>query len=483
MDSAGIDATVEAWLAPIASAVSKVVFYAVPVAGADLPLIVLWLAAAALYFTIYMRFINFRGLWLAMRHVRGDFQDPSASGEISHIKAVATAVSGTVGVGNIGGVAVAISLGGPGATFWLLVAGVLSMSTKLVECTLGVKYRRQNADGSVSGGPMYYLEEWFTRRDNPLLGKFMGGFYALALVVAGFGIGNMFQANQAYTQFLVSSGGEGSWLGDRGWLFGLVLAGVVAAVIIGGIRSIARVTVVLVPFMAGLYIFSALVVIALSAEHIPAALESVIAGAFTGAGVTGGALGAMVIGFQRALFSNEAGLGSASIAHSAVQTDEPASEGLTALLEPFIDTVVILSLSSLVILTSAIPNGLMGSELAGIELTSAAFAVHFSFAPYVIAFAALLFAFSSLLAWSYYGLKAWTYLFGEAPIGKLLFQTLFCGFIVIGCMLQLKAVLDFSDAMIFVIAVPNLIALYLFAPEVRSEVYGYIERLRTDGRA
>ena len=235
--------------------------------------------------------------------------------------------------------------------------------------------------------------------------------------------------------------------------------------------------------MAGLYILSALVVIALSAEHIPAALESVIAGAFTGAGVTGGALGAMVIGFQRALFSNEAGLGSASIAHSAVQTDEPASEGLTALLEPFIDTVVILSLSSLVILTSAIPNGLMGSELAGIELTSAAFAVHFSFAPYVIAFAALLFAFSSLLAWSYYGLKAWTYLFGEAPIGKLLFQTLFCGFIVIGCMLQLKAVLDFSDAMIFVIAVPNLIALYLFAPEVRSEVYGYIERLRADGRA
>ena len=482
MQAAGIDATVEALLAPVAAAVSKVVFYAVPVGGAELPLIVLWLAAAAVYFTVYMRFINFRGLWLAIRHVRGDFQDSAATGEISHLKAVTTAVSGTVGVGNIGGVAVAISMGGPGATFWLLVAGVLSMSTKMVECTLGVKYRRKNADGSVSGGPMYYLEEWFHRRDKPFLGKCMGGFYALALVVAGFGIGNMFQANQAYTQFLVISGGDSSWLSDRGWLFGLALAGVVAAVIIGGIRSIARVTVVLVPFMAGLYIFSAIVVIALSAEHIPGALAAVMEGAFTGAGVAGGAMGAMVIGFQRALFSNEAGLGSASIAHSAVQTDEPASEGVTALLEPFIDTVVILSLSSLVILTSAIPNGLMGSELAGIELTSAAFAVHFSFAPYIIAVAALLFAFSSLLAWSYYGLKAWTYLFGESSLGKLLFQGLFCAFIVVGCMLQLAAVLDFSDAMIFVIAVPNLIALYLYAPEVRSEVYGYIERLQQQGR-
>ncbi len=482
MDSTGIDSAVEALLAPIASAVSAIVFYAVPIGDSELPLIVLWLAAAALYFTIYLRFINFRALWLAIRHVRGDFSDPEAKGEISHLKAVATAVSGTVGVGNIGGVAVAISMGGPGATFWLLVAGVLSMSTKLVECTLGVKYRRQNADGSVSGGPMYYLEHWFQRKNWPRVGRLMGGFYALALVIAGFGIGNMFQANQAYTQFLVITGGEHSWLNERGWFFGLALATVVALVIIGGIRSIARVTVLLVPFMAGLYIVSALAVIALSAEHIPGAIAMVLEGAFTSQGATGGALGAMVIGFQRALFSNEAGLGSASIAHSAVQTDEPASEGITALLEPFIDTVIILSLSSLVILTSAIPNGLMGSGIAGIELTSAAFAVHFGFAPYIIAVAALLFAFSSLLAWSYYGLKGWTYLFGESRLGQACFQFLFCGFIVIGCMLQLAAVLDFSDAMIFVIAIPNLIALYLFAPEVRADITAYIQKLREQDR-
>ncbi|WP_435212395.1 alanine/glycine:cation symporter family protein [Luminiphilus sp. nBUS_16] len=482
MADLGIDATVEALLAPVASAVSGFVFYAVPIGDNELPLIVLWLAAAAVYFTVYLRFINFRALWLALRHVRGDFSDPDAKGEISHFKAVATAVSGTVGVGNIGGVAVAISLGGPGAAFWLLVAGVLSMSTKLVECTLGVKYRRHNPDGSVSGGPMYYLEYWFQHRQWPRLGRFMGGFYALALVIAGFGIGNMFQANQAYTQFLVITGGDASWLSDRGWFFGLALAVVVALVVIGGIRSIAKVTVVLVPFMASLYIVSALIVIGLSAEHIPAALQSVMQGAFTREGATGGALGAMVIGFQRALFSNEAGLGSASIAHSAVQTDEPASEGITALLEPFIDTVIILSLSSLVILTSAIPNNLMGSEVAGIELTSAAFAVHFDFAPYVIAVAALLFAFSSLLAWSYYGLKGWTYLFGESRAGQLCFQLLFCGFIVVGCMLQLAAVLDFSDAMIFVIAIPNLIALYLFAPEVKTDITKYIQKLRADGR-
>jgi AGCS family alanine or glycine:cation symporter len=307
----------------------------------------------------------------------------------------------------------------------------------------------------------------------------MGGFYAVAMVIGCFGIGNMFQANQAYMQVLVITGGESSWLASKGWVFGLALAAIVALVVIGGIRSIARVTSVLVPFMALLYIGSAVIVIALSAEHIPAALSAVVAGAFNPDAAAGGALGAAVIGFQRALFSNEAGLGSASIAHSAVQTEEPASEGITALLEPFIDTIIILSLSSLVILTSAIPNNLTNGELAGIELTSAAFEVHFSAAPFVIAVAALLFAFSTLLAWSYYGLKAWTYLVGEGRSRELVFQSCFCGAIVIGCMVQLSAVLDFSDAMIFVIAIPNLIALYLFAPEVKRDVTDYINRIKT----
>ena len=235
----------------------------------------------------------------------------------------------------------------------------------------------------------------------------------------------------------------------------------------------------LVPVMALLYLISALAVIGLSAEHIPAALSLVVSEAFTGQAASGGLLSAMVIGFQRALFSNEAGIGSASIAHSAVKTEAPASEGITALLEPFIDTVVICSLSSLVILTTAIPQGLMGSGLAGIELTSAAFAWHFAWAPYVIAVAALLFAFSSALAWSYYGLKGWTYLFGEGRLRAIVFQMIFCAFIALGCMLELRAVLDFSDAMTFMIALPNILMLYLFAPMVRREVNQYIADTRS----
>ena len=251
------DQWVEAHLGPIAEALSSFVFYTVPIAGTDVPLIVMWTAVAGLFFTFYLRLINVRALWLAIRHARGDFADPDARGEISHFKAVATAVSGTVGVGNIGGVAVAISLGGPGAAFWLFIAGLLSMSTKLVECTLGVKYRRYNADGSVSGGPMFYMEAYFRERGWPGIGKGFGTFYALALVIGCLGIGNMFQSNQAFAQFVVITGGETSFFADRGWLFGLALAAVIAAVIIGGIRSIAQVAAVLVPVMGLIYVIAA----------------------------------------------------------------------------------------------------------------------------------------------------------------------------------------------------------------------------------
>ncbi len=468
--NASIDQAVEAFMAPFSAALSAFVFYKLPLFGYDVPWIVLWLAIAASFFTLYLGFINVRGFGLALRLVRGDFHDPKAPGEISHFKAVATAVSGTVGVGNIGGVAVAIVLGGPGAAFWLIVAGFLSMSTKLVECTLGVKYRKQNPDGSVSGGPMYYLEHWLTARNFPLAGKGLGKFYALSLVIGCLGIGNMFQSNQAYVQFVTITGGEASFFADKGWLFGLAIAALVGAVIIGGIRSIANVASKIVPFMAVLYTCSALVIILMSAEHIPAAVNLILSSAFTVESATGGMVGAIIIGFQRALFSNEAGLGSASIAHSAVQTKHPASEGLVSVLEPFIDTVVICTLSSLVIVVTAYPAGLMDQGLEGIALTSAAFEHHFSWAPYPLAIAALLFAFSTAVSWSYYGLKAWTYLFGENRASENLFKLIFCAFLAIGCMIQLKAVLDFSDAMAFLISVPNILGLYFFAPEVKREV-------------
>jgi AGCS family alanine or glycine:cation symporter len=474
----GIDQQVESLVRPLANALSAFVFYKVPLFGEPFPLIVLWLAVAALFFTLYMGFINIRGFRLALRHVRGHYHNPEANGEISHFQAVATAISGTVGIGNIGGVAVAIVIGGPGAAFWLILAGFLSMSTKLVECTLGVKYRRYNDDGSVSGGPMYYLEHYLADRGAVGLGKLLGGFYALALVIGCLGIGNMFQSNQAYVQFVIITGGEQSFFADRGWLFGLLIAGAVALVIIGGIRSIARVAAHLVPFMGVLYVLSCLVIIGMSYRELPGAVALILGSAFDMQSVTGGMVGAIIVGFQRALFSNEAGIGSASIAHSAVQTDEPASEGLVSLLEPFIDTVVICTLSSLVIVTTAYPNGLIDSGLEGIALTSASFAHHFSWAPYPLAIAALLFAFSTTIAWSYYGLKGWTYLFGEGAAAQVLFKSVFCAFIALGCMIQLTAVLDFSDAMVFLIAIPNILGLYLFAPEVKREIANYMARVK-----
>ena len=471
-----LDQQIDQLIKPIAQGLSDIVFYQISVFGQGFPLIVLWLVTAAVFFTAYLGFINIRGFSSAISIVSGKNGKPRGPGEISHFQALSTAISGTVGVGNIGGVAVAITLGGPGAAFWLFMAGFLGMSTKFVECTLGVKYRRENADGSVSGGPMYYLERYLLDRGFPQLGKLLGGFYAVSLVIGCFGIGNMFQSNQAYVQVLSITGGEDSFFADKGWLFGLLLASSVGAVIIGGIRSIANVASKIVPFMAVLYVFSAILIIAMSAEHLLGAIGLIVSSAFEASSVTGGAVGAMIIGFQRAVFSNEAGIGSASIAHSAVKTDEPVTEGLVSLLEPFIDSMVICTLTSLVIVTTAYPNGLMDGGLEGIALTSAAFAHHISWSPYVMSIAALLFAFSTSIAWAYYGLKGWTYLFGEGVITQLIFKGIFCGFICLGCMIQLSAVLDFSDAMVFLIAIPNIIGLYLYGPEVKQDLKAYLAK-------
>jgi AGCS family alanine or glycine:cation symporter len=476
-----LDQNIDALIRPLAQNLSDIVFYQISIFDQGFPLIVLWLVAAAVFFTGYLGFINIRGFKHALNLVRGEHSTAAAPGEITHFQALATAISGTVGVGNIGGVAVAIGIGGPGAAFWLFMAGFLGMSTKFVECTLGVKYRRYNDDGSVSGGPMYYLERYLVDRGSPRAGKFLGSFYALALVIGCFGIGNMFQSNQAYVQIVNITGGQNSIFFDKGWLFGLVLAFAIGAVIIGGIRSIARVASRIVPFMAVLYVLGALLIIGLSAQHVPDAIILIVSSAFEAHSVTGGAVGAMIVGFQRAVFSNEAGIGSASIAHSAVKTDEPVTEGLVSLLEPFIDTVLICTLTSLVIVTTAYPYGLMDSGLVGIELTSAVFAYHLSWSPYALGIAALLFAFSTSIAWAYYGLKGWTYLFGEGAMTQLIFKAMFCAVICLGCMIQLSAVLDFSDAMVFLIAVPNIIGLYLYGPEIKEDLRVYLSKYNSEG--
>ncbi len=473
----GIDAWVNDAVAPLAAGLSAFIFYKVEVLGAQLPLVVLWLVAGGLWFTLRFRFINFRGFGEALRLVRRSPAEGS-TGEVSHFQALSTAVSGTVGIGNIGGVAVAISLGGPGAAFWLIVAGLLGMASKFVECTLGVIYRRENADGSVSGGPMYYLERGFADKGWPRLGRALGVFYAAGIVIGCLGIGNMFQSNQAFAQFVAVTGGpDVSFFADKGWLFGIVAAVGVGFVIVGGIRSIANVAQRIVPLMAAVYLVGCLFMLVFNAEAIPFAIRAIVGGAFAPEGIAGGALGVMILGFQRAVFSNEAGIGSATIAHSAVKTDHPATEGYVALLEPFIDTVVICTATSLVIVTTLFYEpDFFAAGIGGVEMTSAAFERNVGWSPRVVTVAAILFAFSTMLSWSYYGLKGWTYLVGEGRKRALAFNAVFCCFVALGCMVQLTAILDFSDAMVFVLCVPNILGMIVLAPAVDEALVRYRTR-------
>lgn len=471
----GIDQTIDEAFRPIAAAMVDFVFFSIPIGEAELPLIVVWLIAGAAYFTYSLRLINVRGFIHAIRIVSGkEDKNSGPDGEVSHFQALTTAVSGTVGVGNITHVAVAISIGGPGATFWLIVAGFLGMASKFAECTLGVKYRQINPDGSVSGGPMFYIDKGLAERKLPVLGKVLARYYAVCIILGCLGAGCMFQANQAYVQFVNVTGAESSVFATRGWLFGCILAILTALVIIGGIRSIARVTSKLVPFMALLYVLSAAVVIGANIDKVPAAIVTIVTSAFSPQGVTGGMIAVLVLGFRRAAFSNEAGIGSSAIAHAAVRTKEPVTQGFVAMLEPFIDTIVICTITALVITVTVYDPSLVNDgTINGVELTSSAFESVIPWFPYVLAVVVMLFAYSTMISWSYYGLEGFIYIFGPARWAKWTFNTIFCLFVVVGCTTQLDAVLDFSDAMIFAMALANVLALYLLAPVVRGELDAY----------
>ena len=453
----------------------------------EIPFVLIWLVVGAVFFTFFFRFINIRGFKHALDVVRGRFDDPNDSGEVSHFQALTAALSGTVGIGNIAGVAVAVSLGGAGATFWMIVAGLLGMSTKFVECTLGVKYRNVNEDGSVSGGPMYYLSKGLAKRNLGKLGKVLAVLFAIACIGGSFGGGNMVQINQATALLTEATGGMESIFYQRGWIFGVLMAAVVGVIIIGGIKSIARVTDKVVPFMVGIYVIAALVVLVMNFSEIPAAFGQIFSGAFNAEAMYGGLIGVLIQGFRRAAFSNEAGIGSASIAHSAAKTDEPISEGLVSLLEPFIDTVVICTMTALVIVisdygsftaTEVFINEKAG-DLDAIGLTSSAFAQSISWFPIVLTVAVILFALSTMISWSYYELKAWTYLFGESKGSEMTFKVIFCIFIVIGAAASLGPVIDFSDAAIFAMAVVNITALYFLMKLVKKELHSYAARLES----
>lgn len=436
------------------------------------PFVVVWLILGGLVFTLSFKFLNIRKFKFAIDIVRGKYSDPNESGEVSHFQALTAALSATVGLGNIAGVAIAISIGGPGAMLWMILAGLLGMSMKFVECTLGVRYRQIDQRGVVYGGPMYYLSQGLREKGMGGLGKILAVLFAIMTIGASFGGGNMFQVNQAYSQFSSNLAP-----GFPGWAFGLIMAVLIGIVIIGGIKSIARVTEKVVPFMTGIYFTAAIIIIGLSYEAIPGALEAIYEGAFYSKAVYGGLVGVLIIGFQRAAFSNEAGIGSAPIAHSAVKTNNPASEGLVGLLEPFIDTVIVCTLTALVIIVT--DNYQYQPDVEGVTLTSQSFSTIFPWFDMVLTVAVIFFAFSTMISWSYYGQQAWAFLFGKGKLADLIYKGIFCIFVIIGAALSLGKVFTFSDAMIFAMCFPNVLGLYLLAPEANRLLKDYLGKIKS----
>lgn len=438
----------------------------------SIPLVVVWLILGAIFFTFRMGFINLRGFKHAIQLARGKFDKPEDKGEVSHFQALATALSGTVGMGNIAGVATAMAVGGPGATFWMIVAGLLGMSSKFVECTLGVKYRNINEKGEVSGGPMYYLSKGLALRGMGKFGKVLAFTFAILCVGGSIGGGNMYQANQTFSQLssVMPS------LSNHSIAVGIGLALMTGLVIIGGIKSIARVTDKIVPMMILLYVGSAVLIIGMHYDFIGQAFADIFNGAFSADAAKGGFLGVMIMGFRRAAFSNEAGVGSASIAHSASKTEKPVSEGMVSLLEPFIDTVVICTMTALVLIFTGYAQNPQG--LDGVALTTAAFKSQFSWFDIVLTIAIFLFAFSTMISWSYYGMKSWAYLVGETPKAQLIYKVIFLLCTIVGTSSGKGAVMDFSDMMILGMAFPNVIGLLIMSGEVKQDLKAYWADLR-----
>jgi alanine or glycine:cation symporter, AGCS family len=446
-------------------ALEATVFTRVPLFGIEIELIVIWLAVPMLLFTIWFGFPNLRGLPVAVRDLKEAARETTAPGEVSQFAALTTALSGTVGLGNIAGVAVALTLGGPGAAFWMFVIGWFAMTLKCAEVTLGLRFREQASDGRIRGGPMYTLKNGLAEKGWVKLGLVLGGFYAAFALIGAL---PMFQVNQSY----VAVAAAADWTdGETArWTYGAAMAVMVAAVVLGGVAWLGRVTSLLVPLMALVYLSGVFAILAMNVSAIPAALGLIVSDAFTGDAVAGGALGAFVIGMRRAVFSSEAGIGSAVIAHAQARTRTPASEGMVALLEPFIDTVVICSLGALAMVVA----GTYTQGLQGVEITQAAFAQVAPWFPTLLAIAVFLFAFSTLCAWGLYGLQAWGYLFGDSRRSQYVFKALYVLLLPMGAVLDLGRVVGLIDSAFFLMAIPNLIALYVFAPQIRRDINAYI---------
>lgn len=481
--NASIEEKVDGILTPFVDTFETIIFYPLTIGEISFPIVVAWLIIAASIFTVYFGFIQFRGFGVALEVVRGKFSSKDDPGEVTHFQALASAVSGTVGLGNIAGVGAAIAMGGPGAAFWMAVAGTLGMATKFVECTLGVKYREIDEDGVVHGGPFKYLPIAFKFLSRPVA-KALTGVFAIAILLFGVAGGGMFQANQTVVQMQNSAGGADGPLGDGmvRLFIGIGIALLVGLVIIGGIKSIGKVTDKLVPGMAIFYVVSCLIVILGNLGFVPTAIGIIISGAFSPEGIAGGAVGVMIVGFQRSAFSNEAGIGSAPIAHSAVKTRRPVSEGFVALLEPFLDTIVVCLMTALTIIianqpsySEAIEETAAGGSVDGVTLASDAFSTITGWWPILLTIAVVLFAFSTLITWAYYGEKAWHYLFGRRKSTDLVYRLILMAFIVIGSVASFGKVIAFADAALFMCAFINILGLYILMPVVKREMKKYLD--------
>ena len=485
-----------------------------------MPIVVLWLACGAVFFTIYMKGVNIWGFKHAIEVVRGIYDNPDEEGEVTHMQALASALSATVGLGNIAGVTIAMTMGGPGAFFWMMMCGFFGMTSKFVECTLGQKYRRIKDDGSVLGGPMAYLPEGLKELGVGWLGVTLGVLFTFMCIMGSFGGGNMFQSNQAGSQLLTIVQAEdraklaslseeiesanqvndnakvleldtqrealksemSDYADTFNMVFGIVMAALVAVVIIGGIKSIGKVAEKIVPAMCLIYILACLYVILAHVAEIPALVGMIFTEAFNPQAFGGGLVGVLVIGVQRAAFSNEAGVGSAAIVHSAAKTEEPIREGAVALLEPFIDTIVVCSMTALVILITGAWNNsdwIIDQGLAGTQLTSEAFESVLPWFPYILTLAVVLFAFSTMISWSYYGERCWESLFGGSAISVYTYKAIFIAAVFVGAIVPLGAVLDFSDMMILCMAFPNVLGLILLSPKVRRDLQAYWQRYKS----
>lgn len=490
----GFDQMIDNAFAPLADICEKIIFLNLPLhfhnpatdamTDINLPLIVVWLVAAALFFTVYLRFVNIRHFKHAFDCLTHKYHEPDAKGEISNFDSLAACLSATIGLGNIAGVAVAVTIGGPGAAFWMGVMGVIGMGSKFAEVTLGVKYRQfPNTDdpAAVAGGPMYYLKQGFADRGMKQIGVFLAAMFAVCCIGGAIGGGNMFQANQVYQQVLYATGGNESFLFEKGWLFGIALAIMAGLVTLGGVKSIAKVAAKLTPSMALLYIGAGLIVIAVNYQNIPNALGQIFHSAWSLEAGWGGVIGAMIAGFKRALFANEAGIGTAAIIQASAKTDFPVRQGLVGGLGPFIDTFCVCMVTALVIIMSGVYQG--AGEMQGIDLTSKAFETVFPFFDIVLTVVVFLFAYSTIIVYSYYGEICAGYLFGNSKAVIVGFRIIFLAFIVVGAAASLGNVIRFSDAMFFSMSIPNIIGLYLFARELKRDVTEYVALMGLENKA